>query len=169
MTFGHHHSHITSWWEANVPPTQVTTSAFTYIGGIFVPQTDGNVWGIRCYLDGIFPAPYTSLFWEFNSQQCIAVNQFSQKSWPGSINGWNQLWFPKRIPVSGGTQYRAAVLLTPGHYYRWNSHLGSGLIQNGIQYLNGFQSTSIYPPTSTITTNTNANGVDLLFAPPGSN
>lgn len=55
------------------------------------------------------------------------------------------------------------VLFPHGKFYRTNAVLPQ--TNNNIQFRQGFQTTALVPETTALTTNVNANAVDILFYP----
>lgn len=76
---------------------------------------------------------------------------------------WHHLWFGKPIRIVVGDTYRLAAVFVGGGFYRTNAALTSPVTRNGIQFLNSWQTTSLDIGNAILTTNTNANALDVLF------
>lgn len=76
---------------------------------------------------------------------------------------WLRAWLRPRVRLFAGDVVRMGVQ-TGGGYKRNNGALTSGVQHGHITFLSSFQTTSLWPPGVTPTSNTNANGIDFLFS-----
>jgi hypothetical protein len=82
-----------------------------------------------------------------------------------AVDQWNQCFFNPWFRVEIDREYYLAVLYPLGNFFRQNSVLTSSVRHNNIDFVHGFQSTSLGIADATITENTNANAVDIIFYP----
>ncbi len=150
-----------SWWGATAPPTFVSLGAATYIGVGFQITVAGRIMGMRLYLEGGWGNSKWGLLWD---QDAIALQRVARFRMDGADPGtvWRQAWFRPWFRPTIGTNYRIAVMMANA-YGRHNTQLASPVTNNGLKFISSFQSTAINPVVVSITTNTNANGVDVLF------
>ena len=83
--------------------------------------------------------------------------------WPFSV-AWKQTWIHPSYRVDTTKTYRLAVM-TNTVYFNTPGGLSSAVTVGHIKFLNSFQTTLVNPMFGTITTNTDLNGVDVLFSP----
>jgi len=151
-----------SWWGAGVPVTEVTLSAFTYIGITFTTDVPGRLFGARLF-EVTETSPHWCLLWQTNDTgNVLAAKTFRLDVAP--VSDWRQTWFRPVVRIVNGMTYRLCVLSSQ-RYKRTTNALTSPVTHNHIQFLKGWQTTSLVPPQATITENSNANGVDVLFQP----
>jgi hypothetical protein len=162
-SYGPHGRLADSWWTSTVPPTAVALAAESYVGVTFNVAVAGRLFGFRAYLlTGVF-APAWGVLWDTTTGSIVYARHFFQQSVaPGPI--WYQQWMRPTLRMVLGHNYRLAVLMG-GQYARQNAALVGPVTHTNIQFVNSFQSTAIEPHQATIVTNTNANGVDVLFQP----
>lgn len=104
-----------------------------------------------------------AIIWSFTAGSTLRLVPMHLAS-DSPANEWLQAWFRPWLRVDTTSVYRVAVLCVSG-YQRQNSALTSSVVHNSIRFLSSFQTTSINPVGASITSNTNANGVDILFNP----
>jgi hypothetical protein len=163
MTFPGHGRLSVSWWGAAAPPTVVSLAATTYIGVGFTTTVPGRMVGIRQYLNGGWGNSKWGILWNQDTDQLMAVGRFRMDGSDPSP-AWRQTWLRPWVRLVPGTIYRIACLMTTT-YLRHNAFLAAPVTVNGIKFFSSFQSTAINPVLVSVTTNTNANGVDILFQP----
>ena len=160
MPFRGHGKLAQSWW-AGAPPTFVSIAAATYVGVTFIPGVAGRIMGLAIFLDASDNTQHWAILEDHTLQSTRAARSFFPIQ-QGASAGWRNLWLRPSIRVIVGHQYRLHCL-TNGSYHRQNAALTSPVTHNNLQFINSFQTTAIDPVVVTITTNTNANGVDVLF------
>lgn len=167
MTFSSeaHGKVAVDWWQAANPATGPLGTGAQWVGVTFSLLVAGRIAGIRFYVaTGNDAAQRCSLF-DFpvtTEHRCVWARERVSKA----AAGWQQVWFRPWLRVTlDPYQYRAAVLFPAGGFFRNNAVLGGPIVHNNIQFANSFQSTSLIPELAAITTNTNANGIDILFYP----
>lgn len=155
----------TSWWGATVPTTGPTGTAATWVGVTCRFGVAGRVAGFRFYVPTGNDGAMRCSLWDFpltTQHRAAWARERSDTSGPG----WQQVWFPKWLRVTlDPFEYRVAVLFPSGGFFRNNTVLGGSVVHNNIRYVASFQSTSLVPELAAISTNTNANAVDVLFYP----
>jgi hypothetical protein len=83
-----------------------------------------------------------------------------------SVSKWVQAWIRPTYRVEVGPIYRLAVCFIGGHFFRnSNTLLSAPVTNNNITFNDSFQTTSLDIAGTAITTNKNANAVDVLFQP----
>jgi hypothetical protein len=156
------HGHLAdSWWGATVPPTGPVGTANTWVGVDFGVDVPGRIAGFRRYDDTGFDGGAYGVLYDPVTNSVVRSGCWRGRS-PMTSPGWHNFWFRPWYRVLTTQSYGLYVMFVGGHYFRWNSHLGGGLTQNNITFIDGFQSTTLYP-FGFVTTNGNANGVDVLF------
>lgn len=150
-----------SWWGSAGPATQVTVAALTWVGATYSPTVAGRLFGFRAYVSTGAQTPGFVIFWDKFSHQVLTTKNFVQQN--AGADGWFQCWARPSLRLVVGTQYSVAACF-PTSYHRSNTAIpGGGLTQNGLKLIESFQSTAVSPAFTAPTTNTNRNGVDLLF------
>lgn len=81
------------------------------------------------------------------------------------VDRWNQCFFNPWFRPTVDEEYYLGVLYPLGNFYRTNTILTSSVRHNNIDFIHGWQSTTLGVTDATITENTNANAVDILFLP----
>lgn len=151
-----------SWWGLTQPPTLVTVTTPTWVGVQFDLAAPTRVWGMRVFMTGPSSLYRWALIWSFTTSELFAMKLFHTN--PGiRPNNWLQCWIRPVLNLPAD-QYQLAVVVN-SDYGRQNSALGSPVTRNGITFKHSWQSTTVYPPSATLTLNTNANGVDILVGP----
>lgn len=146
-----------------MPPNFVSLGARTWIGVDFTINVPGRMFGARVYCFAGDGGGHIAMLLD-NTGKPLAVQHFWVSPLPV---GWLQLWFRPVIRYSTTITYRLYVLMSNG-YQRSTSGLASPPVtSNNVSLYRGVQTTSIYPPSVSPTTNTNANGVDILYIPDG--
>jgi hypothetical protein len=158
-----HGAQAVSWWTASAPVTFVSLSATSWIGVTFKLTALGRIAGMRMYIPSGETAPAWGVIYDLNNFSPLRAVVFRQDVTP-PVNGWMNAWFRPWLRINTTDSYRV-MIQQGGGYSRTNTALASTVTHNHVSFLNSFQSTSLYPPGATITTNTNANGVDVLFQP----
>lgn len=154
-----------SWWGTNVPTTSGVGTATTWVGVRFRTTVAGRIAGFRFYdafgAGGIMTSQLQLWTW--------VPNRLALRSTPflwtlgTSANAWRQKWFRPWFRPTIGTDYCLAVLYSGGGFFRNNAALTSPVTRNGITFVSSFQSTALDLSIATISENTNANAVDVLF------
>lgn len=103
------------------------------------------------------------MFVDQTTGKLLAVKHFKDFL-PGSPQ-WVQTWIHPVIHVNTTDLYEVAVAFPGNPYTRLVNGLTSFVTHNNIQFLHGFQSTVWDLASASLTTNNNANGVDVLFQP----
>jgi hypothetical protein len=156
-----HGKQASSWWSTTTPATFVALAAITWIGTTANFTSSGRLAGVRVWNPSGDPQPRIGLIWDATTLKCLRSVVFRQDV-TIAVDTWLQAWFRPWFRVDTTHGYRVAILMGGG-FRRNNAALVSPVTANGIQLLNSFQSTSVSPADASITTNTNANGVDFLF------
>lgn len=161
MAYGPHGKQADSWWGAATPTAHVSLGALSYVGVTLQFAVPGRIAGYRVYMSSGTSGAFWGILWDVTSGHVVRVWNF-RKDVTIPSNAWYQTWFRPWVRIDTTHGYRLAVLQGNG-YQRTASALGSGLAHGNITMLNSFQSTSIDPSSVSLTTNTNANGIDVLF------
>lgn len=161
MAYGPHGRLAESWFGANAPTTLNVGTAATWVGGVFDFGVNGRVFGFRAYrLAGSDVAPV--VVWFDTSGELLRATSF--RDIVIGADGWQQTWLRPSHRINTAHTYRLFVLFPQGHYSRNNAAFASGAVtHSNITRSAGFQSTNIAPWLTTLTTNTNANGIDVLW------
>lgn len=158
-----HGRFASSWWGSTTPPNGPFATANTWVGVEMQFTVDGIVAGFRAFRPGGMAGPY-AIFWSNEGPELLVAYTF--KDVAITPDTWQNLWFRPYLRIDTAKTYRLAVMYPGGQYSRQTGILTvPGVVHNQIRFTLGFQTTSLYPPTATISTNTNANGVDALFYP----
>lgn len=161
MAYGKHGTLATSWWSLATPVTHVVLAARSYVGATFQFTAPGRICGFSAYVSSGTTPPNWGIIWDTNTGKVVRSAPFRQDV-TAPNNVWFQTWMRPWLRIDTSHGYRLIVLMGNG-YQRTNTALGTGVTHGVITMANCFQSTAIDPSGTTITTNTNANGVDVLF------
>lgn len=151
-----------TWWGVTIPNVTVTLSTYTYIGVAFQVTVDGWLYGLSHYWPVNHPARHAYCVNINNSDDYRVVDNFGGP--PKTLPKWQNTWFRKRMALTAGTTYRAGMLQWI-QYNRLTGGLTAPVTRGHITFLNSFQSTGINPIDVAPTTNSNQNGIDVLFLP----
>jgi|SRR5689334_4592507 len=155
------------WWDGHtLPTTGPTGTTTTWVGNTLKFTKTGRVFGIS-YYDGTGGASSESyaigvlvadqpVYPEVGRSQMLVMA-------PNQSAKFMHIWFHKPLRIDTTTLWRVAVLYLGGGFYRTNNALTTPVTRNNIQLINGFQTTSLDIASSILTTNANANAVDVLF------
>lgn len=157
---------VGNWWGNATPGASVTLSAGTYIGAEFQIDTDMWLYGFRAYPGGINPGVFTATIWNVDGpDQSWRSACFDTRSSITRPSPWWQVWIRPRMKLYAVSTYRFAILHFSGYNRTVNTFTAGPVTRGHFTFTKGFQSTSIFPPLATITTNNNANAVDVLADP----
>lgn len=152
-----------SWWGSTAPPTEVTATTPTWVGITFWITVPGRIFGFREYVVAGQDGNSRVFLW---TPEPITQRSYVFRPRVTGANGWQQCWIQPTYRPPINTDLRLAVLYPAGQYFRQVNALSpSPITRNGIQFRQGWQTTSLVPETATLTTNLNANGIDILFQP----
>lgn len=163
VSYGPHGRKADNWWGANIPATGPVGTSATWVGIQFGVEVPGRINGVRCFLDQSQDGGYWCICWNKVTVEVIFAYKFRMR--PTGTYAWHNTWIRPWIRPNPANVHMLAVLFPAGLYFRNNSALTSDVTRNNITFQKGFQSTSISPPTATITLNNNANAIDVLFQP----
>lgn len=141
----------------------MSLGASTYIGVGFRLAVAGRIAGIRAYIGSGVLQPEWGLIWNIDAPGAIRVYHFRQDV-SAPAGGWMNTWFRPWVRYAIGDTLRVAVLMGQA-YRRNNGALASPVTHSDITYIASFQTTAINPILVSPSSNTNANGVDVLFQP----
>jgi hypothetical protein len=159
---GAHGQLAESWWGATHPATGPVGTSTTYVGQNLDFTADGRIFGFRAYRENGSGDSGWALFWNLSGALLKAI-EFRDVSITGG-DRWQNAWCHPTVRIDPAEHYFVVVLFSGGHYFRTNSIItGGGVTHGHIVFGDGFQTTNINPPRTTATSNTNANGVDVLF------
>lgn len=156
------------WWSSN-PTTGPTGTTTTWVGVRFSISAPGRITAIAFY-DG-WGAPNVSnndsivLLQDWTSNPRILHRAASYRSPIVSSGKWNIVWLHPLFRITPNTDYMALALYPGGGLYRNNSALTVPVTRNNITYKSSFQSTALDVMSASMTENTNANAIDVLFRP----
>lgn len=156
-----------SWWGSTVPTTGPTGAATTWVGQVLKFTVPGRINGIRLY-DAVSATGDTFLAAIVDDTLSPSKYVATKALYPTASQAarWHDLWFHPWVRVDTTHTYWVAVLYRGGGFFRTNSALAAGAVtHNDVQFINGFQSTTLSLADVALTTNTNANAVDVLFYP----
>lgn len=157
-----HGKQAVSWWGTTTPATTPSGSTNTYVGLWLQFDVPGRVAGFRVWRPSSSnSAGYALLF--SGGHELFRAKAFRDASLPSS--GWQNAWCNPWYRVDTTVDYYLAVYVKGGGWKRDNTALIGDVIHNGIRMKASFQSTSLDVVNVTLTTNNNANGVDVLFQP----
>lgn len=156
------------WWDGHAAPTTGPTGTSTTWVGVQLQFTvAGRVYGAQMYdATGIAPAGWTTV--AFGSADPEYPDEIGIRSIclaPSQSAKFHHLWFAKPIRVNTSDTYRVMAYYLGGGFFRTNNALTSAVTRNGVKFLGSYQSTSLQTSFGTVTLNTNANAVDVLFLP----
>jgi hypothetical protein len=121
----------------------------------------GRLCGMRQWIPSGVSVVRWGILWNSSTGKILRAYDFN-----GAVtlpsNNWMNLWFRPWVRINTTDNYRVAMLVGTA-YHRTNTALTVPVTNNGIQFISSFQSTTIDVVAATLTTNTNANGVDVLF------
>jgi hypothetical protein len=152
-----------SWWSATAPATSVANATNTWVGNTLKFTVPGRVWGFRYYSVFGSGSRHWAVINDQTTGKLLFVKSFMDFLPPGPA--WVQAWCHPTIRINTTDLYEVAVSFPSHPYARTNGALGSFVTHNGITFQNGFQSTVWDLLSVSLVTNTNANGVDVLFRP----
>ncbi len=156
-----HGTQAVSWWDSTTPPTNVALAAASWVGVGFQLGRTGRIAGMRQWVESGVSSVRWGLIWNSTTGKLLTVAAFrSDVALP--VNAWYQTWFRPWVRINTSDNYRIAVLMYTG-YHRTGAALVVPVTHNGVQFISSFQTTALDPVAAAITTNTNANGVDILF------
>jgi hypothetical protein len=164
MPIRYHGPLASSWWGATAPPTTVALGAVTWIGTTFQVTTALRMCGFRTYSPAFRSGDRFGLLWDTAGPTILRLTAWKDGS-AGSSNLWEQTWLQRWAHLATGHTYALAVR-SDADYFRHTAQLTSPVTIGSVKFIAGFQTTVIDPLTVTLTTNTNANGVDLLYYAP---
>jgi len=156
-----------NWWGLTTPTTGPTGTSTTWVGVALKFTAAGRVAGFRAYdSTGSSLQTVTCLLIDDTLSAATIKAVGIMRYGPGLTARWHQTWFRPWTRITVGNTYRLAVLYVGGGLFRTNNSLNSGPVtHNNIQFVNSFQSTALDLAGASLTLNTNANAVDLLFYP----
>lgn len=156
-----HGKRANSWWTTVTPTTGPTGTAATWVGVTLAFTAALRVAGFRCYRDSGDTTDHVALLWHASSGTPVAATVFKEGTQGAA--GWNQVWLRPWFRPIVNDDYRLAILYPAGKLFRINNQLNAGAItRSHIEFGNSFQSTAIAPYNVGVTTNVNANAVDVL-------
>lgn len=154
-----------TWWGATTPTTGVTLSAFTWVGIAFQVTIPLRLYGFRWYAALTNPVDAV-VCWDIGvSHPILTAVRFKYAGTPIADNWTYQYVRPHELLEVGHTYY--ACVQAWVQYFRTPSasaHLP--VTRNNIIMMQGFQTTAANPAEASITTNTNANGLDIIAQDP---
>jgi hypothetical protein len=139
----------------------VTLSAFTYIGITFKVGVAGRLFGIAMYERGGVGSAYWGIVTHESDSVVVAAKHFDQSAMHAG-GGWRRAWLHKAPRLVVGDFYRVAIIRN-NEYQRTVGALAAPVTHSDITYQSSWQTTSISGPLASISTNTNANGIDVMF------
>lgn len=156
------------WWDGHAAPAAGPIGTSTTWAGVSIKFTvPGRVFGLQLYDASAGTSPF------FGSTYMVLISDgpgagdkwtMAGLSFGGTVAAkWHHLWLPKPYRVVTTDTYRLAGVFLGGGFYRTNAALTSAVTRNGIQFLSSWQTTSLDIGNATLTTNTNANALDVLF------
>lgn len=156
-----------NWWGPTVPTTGPTGASTTWVGNVFKLTVPGRLAGIRLY-DAVSSTGDTWL-------AAIVDDSISPTKYVAAAHllptasqaaRWHHLWFRPWVRIDTTHTYWVAAIFRGGGFFRTNNALSGGPVtHSGIQLINGFQSTTLSLADVALTTNANANAVDVMFYP----
>lgn len=145
-----------------MPGSTITLSVYTWVGVEFSTLVNGRIFGLSIYENSGSDASVMCLLWDKGLIIPLAAKEAKQIS--PTPSGWLNCWFNRTVRVTSGTLLRFAFLKTQ-HFLRITTGLATPQVHGNIKFWSSFQNTSINPIQAAISTNTNLNGVDILFQP----
>lgn len=161
-TLGAHGKVADSWWGASTPVTTPAGTTNTYVGVELEFDVPGRVMGFRVWRPTGHVSGGFVLFFTATHELLVAKQLFDDVQ-PAA--GWKQCWIRPTYRISTTESYCVAWYCAGGGWKRTNTIITSDVVHNNIRFKRSFQSTSIDVVNVVRTTNTNANGVDVLFQP----
>jgi hypothetical protein len=149
-----------NFWGTTVPASLITLAASTYVGMAVEFLSPGRIFGARVYWINTNAQDMWVIIWD-NTLGNIVVAKNMPLHVPTST-GWRNCWIHPTYRVTVGNIYRIAVLMG-GSYRRQNTALASPVTVGPLKAWSSFQTTSANPLAASISSNTNANGVDIMF------
>jgi len=148
-----------------VGPTGTSTQ---FIGATYTFNVPGKVYGVRFYRQWGAENSCYGMFWTDTHNKYL--RGFSYHQLAASAARWNNVWFHPTIRIVPNDLYRVGVLFFLGDFYRTNnvlSAVGTPVFHGHIGLVSSWQTSNLDPanPGTSITQNTNANAVDVLFQP----
>ena len=134
----------------------------TWIGARIQFTVDGRVQGIRQYI-----APRSSM-----SNLLVLMDYTTRRNyllatkWENSVGftqRWVNSWIHPNFRITIGHDYAIFALAYSPTFSRSAGALTSPVTNSGITFVSGFEIATLDLQTATLTPNTNANGVDVLF------
>jgi len=152
-----------SWWDTTAPVTSVANSTNTWVGNTLKFAVAGRVFGFRYYSVFGSGSRHWAVLNNQSTGKLLVVKDFKDFLPPGPA--WVQTWIHPTLKVNTSDLFELAVSFPSHPYARTNAALASFVTHNNIIFQNGFQSTVWDMLSVSLVTNTNANGVDVLFQP----
>jgi hypothetical protein len=156
-----HGTKALSFYDNGPVNVQQSLSATSWIGVSFDVTQAGRFFGLACYFSAGDIPPRWGIIWDFTNSVLIACHMFNQSA--QAATGWRRLWIHPTYRFTVGVNYRVAVLKSANYWRTVNQLAGGGQTINHVHFQNSFQSTALDPVSTAIGTNTNANGVDILY------
>lgn len=155
-----------SWWANNAPTNGPISTGGIWVGSIIEFLTDGRLNGFRFYRSNGDSNTHFALLMghQEESGRLWVAAPFMDVQAPAA--GWQQTWLRPWFRVKPNVDYRLIIFSNGAAYHRTPNAFAGGPVDHGdIRFINGFQSTALAIATISVTTNNNANGVDVLFQP----
>lgn len=156
------------WWSGHANPTTGPTgTASTWVGNLVQFTAPGRVFGLQ-FFDGTGAGEGQYSYGVLLPDSPTHVDRAKMVllyMTPGQVATWQHAWFSKPLRVTTGRDYRLAFMYLGGGFFRTNAALASAVTRNQVQFKFGFQTTSLDISGAGLTSNTNANAVDVLFQP----
>jgi hypothetical protein len=146
-----------------IPATRVTISVVTRIGIELVPQVNGRIMGVSCYLDSGLDPPFECMIVD---RAAVHYPRVYHYKWgvPTTGTAWRNTWIRPALRVTSGTTYDIWVMMTQFYWRTVNLMSGGPLTRFSLKCNGSMQATGTLPPSAP-TLNANGNGVDVLFMP----
>jgi hypothetical protein len=163
---GTHGRLATSWWGNTIPTAGPVGTVTTWMGVRFHCTVAGRILGFRFYdsWSSGAPAQYSicqlmdwatpRLLHRVGSIQPPAVNVAAK---------WNQIWVRPWFRITPNHDYYVVAFYIGGGIYRTNSILTSPVTHGDITFVSSSQTTVNDVVDASLSENTNANAVDILF------
>lgn len=154
-----------TWWLGAVPPTGPTGTATTWVGVTVEFTVNGRLAGLARYDNTVSDGNTVGWVFDFDANINMRAVMFRPRASTAG-NAWHQVWFRPWLRIILGHRYYIGCIYPGGNFFRFNTRLATPpRTVNNIAYWSSWQSTAVYPFGSAITTNTNANAIDVLFYP----
>ena len=161
---GNHGNLMHSWWEGRANPAGPTGTATIWVGVRMRFTVPGRVFAVRIYrADGDGQNHFAQMSGGSPRIQTFAYGFMQVTNSTGSAQ-WLQAWVRPAARVNDTDEYDLGVLFPGGGFFRTTSILGTGITNNFVQFINGWQVSSLNPQGGG-TLNANANGIDVIFKP----